>query len=180
MYFHIPERCRSGKVMKAKVMMMIIHDDVCENECKIVCLKEYVIIFYVFFIYIQDCTEFPESFLFTHNANWLKCCCNSLTLILYTPSIDPLASIVLQFQPYFHKYKDLFLIQSYFLFLQLDDIDSGLIVLDVNGFIFVWWIWEMSVSSGVLDVKCVCTVILLALFCTSWEGTEKGTEEMCT
>lgn len=42
-------------------------------------------------------------FFLTHNANQLKCCCNSLTFILHAHGIDPSASIVVQFPPYFHK-----------------------------------------------------------------------------
>lgn len=55
-----------------------------------------------FFYYYWDCficTTFPDFFFFfTHNANWLKCCCKSLTHIRHLqPGSMFSASIVVQF-----------------------------------------------------------------------------------
>lgn len=101
-------------------------------------------------------------FFKTHNANQLKCCCNGLTSIPPAPRIDPAASIVVQFPPCFQ----MFLLHVFFFLLLLSD-QMKLAQLDFA----VRRRWIYDVSSGVLDVKYVCTVMLLASFCTSWEGT---------
>lgn len=49
-----------------------------------ICNFCFIIIIIIKIFYMQECTTFPDFFFFfTHNANWLKCCCKGLTHIRY-------------------------------------------------------------------------------------------------
>ena len=167
-------------VMKA-TMIMITHNMAClwermQRLC--VCLKVYVNVFFSFLIKIVLYKIAPSFhlmfFLKTHNANQLKCCCNGLTFLLSTPRIDPSASIVVQFPPYFHilKYEHVFLTPVIFLFLLISPIRGNVVI-----WILLWGEWDVLSLSDLFCLRSwmlnvFCTVMLLALFCTSWEGAE--------
>lgn len=119
----------------------------CEKEWKFVC----VCLFFFLFI-----------FLYAHNANWLKSSCKGLA-----STLRPVLLYCL------HWDSSLLLIIScifYILFLQSD----AICFFAVRSFVFLSdGFTTYMFRPGVLVDRCLCTVMLLALFCTSW-GSMSG------
>lgn len=101
-------------------------------------------------------------FLYAHNANWLKSSCKGLASTLWPVLLYCL-----------HWDSSLLLIIScifYILFLQSD----AICFFAVRSFVFLSdGFTTYMFRPGVLVDRCLCTVMLLALFCTSW-GSMSG------
>lgn len=123
----------------------------CEKEWKCVCVCLSFFFFFLLFI-----------FLYAHNANWLKSSCKGLA-----STLRPVLLYCL------HWDSSLLLIISCIFFTFYFSNQMQFVSLPSGALSFSLMDLQLLFRPGVLVDRCLCTVMLLALFCTSW-GSKSG------